>query len=297
MKVPQQVAARDGRDDARVDGGPPPATLAVDAHPGRTARAARVLTLLLGAVLLALLPAGGTPAGAAGAAQHRDANLAIRWDFRGQTGFWNIDQQVLVSRKARNSYWAMQWSFTAAPSAPGYMGLQTNGLRFDGSSGDTAIFSLWDANGRRGPSCGSFTGEGDGLSCRRGYSIRTDTWYRYRTWRLEADSQGQWWGAWIMNLRTGTETWLGDLRVPRDRDLATPPLNFSEYWGSAVGCDSVPRSTVYFTQPAANQQSPGRYAHGSSFAGSSRGACTGGSARDVAVGSTRAAMTTLGGRR
>ena len=67
--------------------------------------------------------------------------------------------------------------------------MQTNGNRFNGTTGDTAIFSLWNANATSGPSCGVFGGEGNGYSCRLAYPISTSTYYRYRVWRLGADSR------------------------------------------------------------------------------------------------------------
>lgn len=257
--------------------------------PGLTS-VARALTAAAVGVAAALAPASP-----ASAAQHQNANLGVQWSFGRATGFWNIDQRVQITRKAPSSYWAMQWGFTATPNDGGYMGLQTNGLRFNKTTGDTAIFSLWNANATRGANCGSFAGEGTGLSCRLAYPVSTETDYRYRLWRLDADARGQWWGAWIMNLRTGVDTPVGQIRVDRAKTATTTPLNFSEYWGTAVPCGRVPLSTAYFTQPAANQLRPGVYQHGSRFARSTRGACTGGSATVVDLGWTKAARATLGG--
>jgi len=131
-------------------------------------------------------------------AQHLNANRSVDWRFTG-SGFVNVDQLVSVVTRADASYWAMQWAWTdTSQSTGGYMGLQTNGSRFDGSSGDTAIFSLWNANASSGPGCGRFSGEGSGLSCRLAYPVYDDgNWYRLRVWRLQSDAGGQWWGAWI----------------------------------------------------------------------------------------------------
>jgi len=230
-------------------------------------------------------------------AQHQQANIYTNWDFGGATGFWNIDQLVQISHKAPSSFWAMFWGFTSTPNEGGYMGLQANGHRFDGSQGDTAIFSLWGANGVRGPGCGTFTGEGQGYSCRVAYTIDSQAYYRYRVWRMEADVDGQWWGAWIQDQTTGTDTYLGSIRVASHKILMTPPGNLSEYFGPAVPCDDVPMSTVIVTQPAANQLSPGYYEHGSTYNNVSRASCTGGAARLIDFGWTRAANVTLGGPR
>ncbi|WP_305784648.1 DUF3472 domain-containing protein [Symbioplanes lichenis] len=254
------------------------------------ARTVLVLTVLAGGLAGVASPAAAAP-------QHQNANMYAFWNFRGASGFWNVDQQVRVSRKAHHTYWALNFDFAATPGEGGYTGLQTDGLRFDRSSGDTAIFSLWNANGIRGRGCGSFGGEGSGLSCRIAYPIRTDRFYRYRVWRLETDSRGQWWGAWVQDTRTGRDTLIGQIRVARSKRLTGVPMNFSEYWGPARSCDGVPVSTAYFTQPAANSRGGGRYEYGSTFARSTRSTCTGGSTSLVRVGTTRAAKVTMGGRR
>jgi hypothetical protein len=240
---------------------------------------------------VALLVTAVTPAQAA---QHQGGAIAVYWNFHGANGFWNIDQYVRVLQKSHHSYWAMQWGFTATPNEGGYMGLQTDGIRFDGSRGEMAIFSLWNANASRG-TCGPFGGEGTGLSCRVPYSFSTNVYYRYRVWRLEADTGGQWWGAWMINMSTGAETHIGSIRVARTKTLTTTPLNFSEYWGDAVACDNVPVSVADFTQPAANSLGGGRYEFGSVYSSFSRGGCTGGSVNVVDLGTTKAARTTLGG--
>lgn len=243
------------------------------------------------AVAGALLVAVAVPAQAA---QHPNGNIAVFWNFHGNTGFWNIDQQVRVNRKAHHSYWAMQWGFTATPNEGGYMGLQTNGIRFNGTQGDTAIFSLWNANASQG-TCGTFGGEGSGRSCRVPYTITTGVYYRYRVWRLAADAGGQWWGAWIMNMSTGVDTHIGAIRVASSKNLTTTPLNFSEYWGDQVSCTNVPISNTDFTQPAANSLGGGLYQYGSVYSSYSRGSCTGGTVIPVDLGWTRAARVILGG--
>jgi hypothetical protein len=239
----------------------------------------------------------GVPSPASAAVQHQDANLYAFWDFHGHTGFRNIDQRVQVTRKAHHTYWAMAFQFTATPGEGGYLGLQTNGHRFDGTTGETAVFSLWAADAVRGSRCGSFAGEGVGYSCRVAFRFDTATTYRYRVWRLDADADGQWWGAWIRNTRTGADTPIGAVRVAADKNLMTGPANFSEYWGNARSCDRVPRSTAFFTQPAANRLNGGGYEYGSVFGSWSRAACTGGRVTQVDLRGSAAARVVLGGHR
>ncbi len=249
---------------------------------------------LAGTVALGVVAVMPAAAQASSQVQHRDANAYAYWDYNAPGGYYNHDSEMIVRRKAPSSYWAMNWGFTGGGEGGGYMGLQTNGNRFDGSQGDTAIVSLWDANAVRNGKCGSFGGEGSGLSCRVPMTIETGTAYRLRVWRLDADAGGQWWGAWVLNERTGREVHLGELRVEGAKRWMGPAMHFSEYYGPARACNAVPQSVVDFTQPAADFD--GRYYRAySHFASSHIGACTGGSVRVVDWGSTRAARVTLGG--
>lgn len=185
------------------------------------------------------------------APQHQHANAYVYWQTTAaRKDLWNVDQQIWIDRKADHTYWALVWTFTGSDRG-GYMGLQTDGTRFDRSVGETAIFSLWDANGARGPACDRFSGEGVGYSCRAAFSIAQGRHYRLRLWILDRDSAGQWWGAWISD---GVNDWhIGDIRVPAANHQRVGDLrNFSEYFGPAVPCSQVPRSIVNFTQPAGN---------------------------------------------
>ncbi len=227
--------------------------------------------------------------------QQQNANLSSQWTFAGASvGYWNVDQQMRVEQRAPSTYWAMQWNWKGL-SYGGYLGLQTNGNRMDGSTGDTALFSLWNANAVSGSNCGVFGGEGSGYSCRLAYPITTGAYYRYRLWRGTSDAAGQWWGAWIENTSTGADTYLGSIRVASGDTLATSVLNFVEYFGTAVTCGTVPVSQAVWTQPAANSQGGGAYQYGAQYAGMTKGSCTGGSATPVSLGSTSGVRVVLGG--
>jgi hypothetical protein len=226
-------------------------------------------------------------------AQHLRAARYVNWAYNG-SGFWNVDQTVSVVVRPADTYWSLNWAWTnTGQSSGGYMGLQTNGQRMDGSIGDTAIFSLWNANGSRGGDCGPFGGEGSGLSCRLPYTIYGDgSSYRLRVWREEADAQGQWWGAWIEDSRRG-DVHIGDLRVPSNASLISYANDFSEYFGPRVGCDQVPVSVVNWAYPTANNG-----AEKTSFAQSLKASCTGGGYRLTTIsGGGPVVNATLGGAR
>ena len=59
---------------------------------------------------------------------------------------------------------------------------------------------------------------------------------------LPPDSGGQWWGAWIENMTTGVDTYIGSIPVDASYTLATGVANFVEYFGAAVPCNKVPVS-------------------------------------------------------
>lgn len=195
----------------------------------------------------------------ADAAQHQGGASSVGWHVRDSAtnpAVWNIDQEIRLPKLGRSTYWALQWTFDGS-NDPGYMGIQTNARRPDGTSGQMALFSLWNADRARNANgrCAAFGGEGSGLSCRMNWTIRTNATYRLRVWRGEADATGQWWEGWIRSDYSNTDYHLGDIHVPAAGHTsinATSVLNFIEYWGTAVGCTQVPKTAGIFTQPAFN---------------------------------------------
>jgi hypothetical protein len=234
---------------------------------------------MVGLVLLSFVGVAlsATPASAA---QQQDANIYAYWNYPTSSSLTNVDQEVRFTKKSRYTFLAQLWSWTDVTYG-GYVGLQTDGVRFNGTTGDTAIYSLWNANGAAaasGASCGQFDGEGNGWSCRRALSIKTTDFYRLRVTRGSADSLGQWWTADVYDLATKTDYPLGKIRVGLSHKLMHGPANFSEYFGPAVPtCADVPVSIADWTRPAGNRSSSGTYGVYGSFSVSDRGACTGGS--------------------
>ena len=255
-----------------------------------------MLTLVLSIVGLGI---GAFP-GHAEAAQHQNANIYINWSFSpaDDTGFaQNVDQEILIPRKATSTFWAQVWKWSDEPTVGGYIGLQTNGNRSDGSSGDTVDFSLWDSIAAVGPGNNSCrqNGEAAGFNCASAYTIKEDVWYRLRVWKGQLDPDGQWWIAYVQNEDTGVDTWIGSIKVAPTHQAMTSVQNFSEYFGVQVACNQVPMSIADFTQPAANLLGDGAYEYYSSYSGYTQGSCTGGSVEVVSEHDTNAARVTLGG--
>ena len=183
----------------------------------------------------------------------------------------------MVEQKAKASYWAMIWDLPGSEGG-GYMGLQTDGNRFDNTTGDTAIFSLWGAKKAEGPGCGKFGGEGTGLSCRLAYPINKARWYRLRVWKVSADAGGVWWGAWILDESTAKDELIGKIQVPAGQSTMSGHANFSEYYGAPVASPRlVPQSIVLWAAPAADQISKGKYRFNSTFKEGTRAKGTTGS--------------------
>ena len=243
-------------------------------------------------------PRGRVPFDSAGG-QAQNAYQYVDWEFTG-TGFSSIDQDIRVTRKANATTWAQTWSWTDSDTG-GYIGLQTAGERFDGTKGDTAIFSLWDALAAQGPGCGKFFGEGEGWSCRLAFKINKGRYYKLKLMRIPSPvlaSTGQWWEARILDEKSGVESLVGDLEVASSHSSARPPRNFTEYFGPTVPCDQVPLSIIDWTQPAANYLGGGAYEWYSSYAPpADRGACTGGTVTTATFGGTQGVVSKMGGKR
>lgn len=229
--------------------------------------------LLLVALTALLLATPGA------AQQHQNAFLYTHYDTPAADAY-SVDQHVRVNQEAQASFWPLVWKWTGQPFG-GYLGLQTDGAGPGGEQlGDTAVFSLWNANAvdpASGSLGGTFGGEGTGYTLRRAFPFQHDRYYRLRVWRLSSEAEGHWWGAWILDTESGVETYLGRIRTnPTESSIDGQSIeNFSEYFGPAMPtCGDVPVSVVYWSLPLA--RTPGGDVVGS-FSGSARGSCTGGS--------------------
>ena len=145
-------------------------------------------------------------------------------------------------------FWAHQFRMIGGEG--GYLGLQTNGYRADGSVGKMAIFSIWDAEDAEGPGVVRFGGEGTGLSCRVPYP-----WQPGRAYGLKVFTPGGgWWAAKVRDELTGEITELGGIRVPQQwRQLDSWSVMWTEYYGQPLGtCHDLAYSSVIFGTPSAN---------------------------------------------
>lgn len=153
---------------------------------------------------------------------------------------WNVDQFVTIDQFPASTGEALYYalSFGTDSSSFGYMGVQTLG------NGDgKAIFSIWNAADKSaspntGANCVASHGSEDGgktfaesVQCTK-FSVVAGHTYRYRLWKIDG------WGAWIMDMNTGVETYLGKIGTPTDTQIDTLQ-NFTEMWGGAGGCEAT----------------------------------------------------------
>ncbi|MFI9557753.1 DUF3472 domain-containing protein [Nonomuraea endophytica] len=255
-------------------------------------RIACALLLLITTLVGIQTPASG--AAAAQNIQHQNGMMGAVWTWPGN-GFWNVDQQIRIEEKAHRRFWAQQVWWTGT-NVTAYLGLQTEGNRFDGSVGDMAIFSAWNANASRGPSCATFNQGGPGHSCRVPLLIKAGTVYRLRIWRQEADSGGQWWGVWVKNESTGVDKHVGGIRLPATYTSIATAHNFIDYFGAKVGCAEVGRSTAVFARPAANSRGGTTYDFAATYSNSTTGTCVTGSAAAAPIGTIPGVRVVHGGR-
>lgn len=249
---------------------------------------------------------GGGAAGAAGqgggggapeslpSLAHRHGTLDVAWQFGSSVAMWSVDQFVCVRQRAPATGWKL-WLTFAGASGTSYVEVEANGPRQDGSQGDTARFQADHANAARGAFCPSEPSATEGYLCERTVTLEMDRCYRLRVWRLEADSDGQWWGAWIRDEETLVEEEIGGLRLDLASTEVTAVSNTARYRGPAMPCDAVPTSIADLSEPGANVQGEQLYEFLGSLAATTLGTCIHGTATETDLGWATAAHVVLGG--
>lgn len=223
------------------------------------------------------------------------ADSVSAWEWDTDEKLWEIDQQLWVSRTGATTMWAASWNWSDDQTYLGYLGLQTDGNRFDGSVGDMAIFSVWNARGGAGTSCQALEGDDSIWSCRLAFPVLTDRGYRLRLWFLENNATGQWWGAWIQDMTTGEDTLIGAIAVDPSHNAIAPLTGTSSYFfGMATDCSDIPASTVMWAPPVGNKQDGDIYTATGSFRDQSSTSSCPGSGAPGSVGASTGVTVTLG---
>ncbi len=169
-------------------------------------------------------------------------------------GFNSFEWQVtvLTDPTPAGYFWSHQYRFNNGEG--GYSGLQSQGTRrADGSRGKLAIFSLWNTTVSQGPACGKFGGEGVGQSCSVAYEWVANHAYKLRISKISADSGGTWWGSWVKDTGTNSETFIGQIKVPQSwGGLGKSSVMWTENFSAFTSCNNLIHSSVIFGIPVAN---------------------------------------------
>ena len=169
-------------------------------------------------------------------------------------GHYNSDINLTINEApTTESYYYWSKTFYFKDGEVGYIGLQTNGWMWNqGWVGKMAIFSIWnaiDSQPGEHAMCGKFDGEGEGLSCRMKYNWQVGHTYRLRVWKVDTS----WWAAFIMDITTGKENYLGKIKVSSSwKGLTNNFVLFSEYFREVNSCDAIPHAIVTFSHPMAD---------------------------------------------
>lgn len=194
-------------------------------------------------------------------------NVGYAFNNNGSSGHYNHDMH-LTWHKEPVEGWGMyaMYYFTFQAGVGGYTGLQKT------VNGKTAIFSIWDANGRQtamptpGTVCNRFGHEGTGTNCIINFNWKADTEYKMRVWRIlnSTTNQSEKWGAWVINVKTGEETLIGVIELYNaNNQIGYGGLNHqgistvTEFFAGPANadCSNVPEFTVTWKGPYANNGS------------------------------------------
>ncbi len=177
-------------------------------------------------------------------------------------GFDSLEHSLTIESVTNDApyFWSHQFRFGDGDG--GYMGLQSHGNRVNGSVGKTVIFSIFSAGIAATPGSCSVEQAGfdgyntSGSSCRVAYEWVQGRKYTMRTARLGSDSNGTWWGGWIMDTTTGVETFIAQIQVPPIwKGISYWSVMWTEYFGAQPAtCDQLAYSRVKFYPPTANSR-------------------------------------------
>lgn len=250
----------------------------------RALPAALVLILLFSTILFKVFGVGPTPRG-----------TYSNWNWRPPAdGFTEMEHGLKIERVTPNApfFWSHQFKIKGGDG--GYIGLQSNGSRVNGTTGKTAVFSMFGTaiSGTAG-SCvlqaNGFDGYStSGTSCRVPYEWVAGRKYTLRIKMVSSDSSGKWWQAWIKDTFTNVETSVAKIKTPSTwKGISDWTVMWTEYFGYPLStCDSLPHSKVTFYMPIANG---GSYTptSGATNELSRSGSCNNSSVSAVAGGATQ----------
>lgn len=178
----------------------------------------------------------------------------VSWSFPASAlGFYSATQTLQVHNEQAAISWLEDVYFLGegAQLAGATLGLESAGLRPDGSTGKVAFFSMRGATGADGESCQVSPGAEPVTTCRIAFDFLPDHDYVWRIWILSDDSSlWWWWGAWIMDGEgVMAEVPIGVLRGPPGRNAISHTENYVRYSAPEASCDALRASRAHFSPP------------------------------------------------
>ena len=146
----------------------------------------------------------------------------------------------------------------------GYIGLQANGSRVNGTTGQTAVFSIFGAGIQANPSNNCSVESPDqnfdgyigqqGTSCRIPFVLSPNTIYSLKVEKTSSDSTGSWWTGTVINQTTKVSTTIASIKVYSTwTTLKSWTAQWTEYFGGLPStCANLPYSKVRFYPPKVN---------------------------------------------
>ena len=210
------------------------------------------IKLFLSVGLTLVLSFFGLPAKAGW--QHEWASAYLDWSGASLSRENSVTQIIQPLEIANQTYWSMSWVWNDR-NIGGYAGIQTKGNLANGTVGDLAIFSIWDASSAiPGPDSGClpFGGEGIGYSCRLPITMSANNKYEI-TISPDLERGDKWWKASFTHIDLNITKFIGSIEAPFANLASSRWGNFIEYWGPKTECDLVkPASTKFYSPKSSN---------------------------------------------
>jgi len=224
--------------------------------PARTVTAMRKT---LTALLIALTAATASPLGANASEQ---TSVWLTWGTSGN--YVKASQYLRVTKEAPAHFWALHWQWAEDSANGGYLGIQTDGVLFDGQVTDVAIFSVWGATGSKaatGSTCQAYNPAGEngaGLSCRRAIAVTEGHRYYLQVTRVSTRNNVSVYSATVKNMTTRQSFPLGTLTSP-GRVSIREVNNFIEDFSTGnASCAATSVAAATFTEPRTVRETPRR---------------------------------------
>ncbi|MFO0971284.1 MAG: DUF3472 domain-containing protein [Candidatus Saccharimonadales bacterium] len=183
------------------------------------------------------------------------------WNWTSTVPLTTLQHSLVVNEVKTDApyFWSHQFGFKGGDG--GYVGLQSNGSRVDGTVGKTAVFSIFSSGMEASPAKAckieqeGFDGyETSGTSCRITYDWQPGRKYDLKVALTAKDNTGNWWSGSIKDTVTNQQTLIAKIKTPvKWTAFKDWSVMWTEYFGGLPEtCADLAYSSVNFYQPSAN---------------------------------------------